>query len=548
MGYEYIFLAAAIILPLGIFSVFKGNPAAAQVSNEKRSSLPGAFGNDSASTKSKKKKNKKKNKGTSSSTTGATGPIAGHDNDDGESSESEAEEKKTMTRQNKKLNNNTKSNNTSAQIASSAKKASSNNSKGSNATVSSFSPSSTSNPSTNNNNNNNKSTGSNNQESVKIKASNNSNISSKQPVVSTPTVTSHLSAAGSKATSVEDWKKQRQAEQREILAKQQETLQFSSAAIKNTSSFSSSPNVTSIAGPGAMGNSKKKNRGQAGAGLSHAEFPTLSRPQPAPAPAPKQPKQKKEKKDKESVKPESVPEPVPESVPESVPAQEFEEESEEDNPKEQQLRDDQLMAQQLAWSEGEKEQEEEEEEDEWTTVSGNGAAPVRSGGIDFSKPMDPWVAQRQRQLQDEIAAADPHGEQTAHFARVLSIKPAAKEERFREAIPDGFSVQKTRSGASTGSSSYQSTEMTKKQRENLAKAAKRKEDKAAADALQEKRKQEHMRQVKAEKMKEFYRSQPRKSTPVETRWDVPKSSNLASSTVSGGVSAQVNDKGQLIWD
>jgi ribosomal protein L32E len=68
------------------------------------------------------------------------------------------------------------------------------------------------------------------------------------------------------------------------------------------------------------------------------------------------------------------------------------------------------------------------------------------------------------------------------------------------------------------------------------------------DALQEKRRKEHMRQVEAEKMKQFYRSQSRKSTPVESRWDVPKSSNVSSSTVSGGMSSQVNDKGQLIWD
>lgn len=190
-----------------------------------------------------------------------------------------------------------------------------------------------------------------------------------------------------------------------------------------------------------MGNNKKKNRGQAGAGLSHAEFPSLSRPEPAPTPAPKQPKQKKDKKDKVAVKPEPVPEPKSEPVP----VQESEDESDEDesDDKDQQMRDDQLMAQQLAWSDGEAEQEG-EEEDEWTTVSGNGAAPVRSGGIDFSKPMDPWVAQRQRQLQDDIAAADPHGEQTTQFARVLSIKPTVKEDRLREAIPDGFSVQKSK--------------------------------------------------------------------------------------------------------
>jgi hypothetical protein len=430
MGYEYILLAAAIIVPLGIFSIFKGDPTGAvQVGNEKRSSLPGAFGNDNnTSAKSKKKKSKKKNKGANTATTGVTGAAAGNDDND-ESSESEVEEKKTMTRQNKK------SNSSPTQVVPPTKKAN-NNSKGSNTTHSSSSPSAASIPSSNNKPNSGSS-----QESAKAKSNNNNNsntASKKTTVASAPTVTAPSSAAtGNKATSVEDWKKQRQAEQREILAKQQETLQFSSAASKNTSSFSSSPNVTSIPGPGAMGNNKKKNRGQAGAGLSHAEFPSLSRPEPAPAPAPKQPKQKKDKKDKVAVKPEPVPEPQPE------PVQESEDESDEDN-KEQQMRDDQLMAQQLAWSEGDAEQEEEEEEDEWTTVSGNGAAPARSGGIDFSKPMDPWVAQRQRQLQDDIAAADPHGEQTTQFARVLSIKPSVKEERSREAIPDGFSVQKSK--------------------------------------------------------------------------------------------------------
>jgi hypothetical protein len=56
-----------------------------------------------------------------------------------------------------------------------------------------------------------------------------------------------------------------------------------------------------------------------------------------------------------------------------------------------------------------------------------------------------------------------------------------------------------------------------------------------------------MRQLEAEKMKQFNRSQSRKQ-PVESRWDVPKGSGVTSSTVSGGMSAQVNEKGQLVWD
>lgn len=91
--------------------------------------------------------------------------------------------------------------------------------------------------------------------------------------------------------------------------------------------------------------------------------------------------------------------------------------------------------------------------------------------------------------------------------------------------------------------------MTKKQRENLAKAAKKKEEKAAQDAIQEQRLKEHMRHVKAEKMKDFYKAQTRKSAPVDSRWNAPKQPQQpSSSAVSGGMSAQVNEKGQLIWD
>lgn len=172
-----------------------------------------------------------------------------------------------------------------------------------------------------------------------------------------------------------------------------------------------------------MGNNKKKNSrsGVAGSGLSHAEFPTLARPEPIKA-APKEPKAPKQKKPKEV-----APAPVPVPKEEPVVASSDEEEQEEEP----------VLSE--SEHEFEPEQEQEQEQDEWTTVASN---PSRSGGIDFSKPMDPWVAQQQKQKQERIAAADPHGEQTTQYARVLSIKPTVKEQVIREAIPDGFSTQK----------------------------------------------------------------------------------------------------------
>ncbi|KAK3819728.1 MAG: hypothetical protein J3Q66DRAFT_335314 [Benniella sp.] len=165
----------------------------------------------------------------------------------------------------------------------------------------------------------------------------------------------------------------------------------------------------------------------------------------------------------------------------------------------------------------------------------------RSSGIDFNKPMDPWVAQQQQQRLERIATADPHGEQTEKFARVLTIKPVVKDERIFEPIPDGFAVQKSRAGGgSSGGSGHQPTELTKKQRENMSRAAKKKEEKAALDALQEQRRKDHMKQVKGEKMNEFYRAQARKQAP-ESRWNTPKSTAPASSSPSPAPTS-------LIWD
>ncbi|KAG0252692.1 DEAD (Asp-Glu-Ala-Asp) box polypeptide 59 [Mortierella polycephala] len=501
MSYEYILLAAAIIIPLSLFNVFKSDHGSGIALADKKTSLPGAFG-DMGSSKSKKKRSKKKNSSKGSSTAATQVNNSTAEQDQG-SSESEAEEKvlaQVVKKSDSPATNSRKKKKGSVAAAGSAVNGDNSNSssgtnKGSSASKAESVPSPATHSPTNSDSKDN---------------SSNSN----KP----------------KPTSVESWKKQKQEQQREFLTKQQQPLQFASAAAKNSSlssSPSSSPHIASIPGPGNMGNnSKKKNRSHAGSGLSHAEFPTLSRPEPAPAPAPKQPKPKKEKK-------EATRKPMPEPEPESEPESEAEvqvEENEEDE--EEEVEHD------------EPQQPQDSDENEWTTID---SAQGRSGGIDFSKPMDPWVAQQQRQRLERVAVADPHGEQSSQFARVLSIKPTVKEERIREAIPDGFTTQKSRSaGSSVGSSSYQSAEMTKKQRENLAKAARKKEEKAAMESVQEQRRKEHMRQVKAEKMKEFYKAQTRKQQAPESRWDVPKDTAPSSSTVSGGMSSEVNHKGQLL--
>ncbi|KAG0366502.1 hypothetical protein BC939DRAFT_247436 [Gamsiella multidivaricata] len=490
MAYEYILIIAAILIPLGLFGILKGGPASELHLNQKKTTTPGAFG-ESTTSKSKKKKSKKK---TGTIKESIITQISGNSAEKEQDSDDSGQGKKTTPQPARKTNalpenatKNSGNKDVAAQAASSSPK--------------SLKP---------------------------LDIQDASKNGTEQPTAPSSSGAGASVSKTTKAMSVESWKKVKQEQQKEQLAKQQEQLQFASAAAKNASwsPLDSSLHIASIPGPGAMGNNKKKNRGNAGSGLSHADFPSLARPQPSPAPTPKQPKLPKQKKEAEK-KPDPLAELLPEPEPEAAQAQE-ENDSEEEQPD-----DDDTDASQ---------DDNKQEEDEWKTVS---STQTRSGGIDFNKPMDPWVAQQQRQKLERVAVADPHGEQTERFARVLSIKPTVKEERIREAIPDGFTAQKSRtvggSSGGGGSSQYQSTELTKKQRENMAKAAKRKEEKAAADAAQEQRRQEHMRQVKGEKMKEFYRAQTRKQTPVESRWDVPKASAPSSS-------AQASSKDQLIWD
>ncbi|KAF9427999.1 hypothetical protein BGZ94_003636, partial [Podila epigama] len=506
MGYEYVLLAAAIILPLGLFSILKGDPSDPASFATQKSKLPGAFTDGSNTSKSKKKKNKKKNKSNVNGVAEA-------------SDDSEADEKSVAS-----VAVTTATKSESQTVISKKNKKGKGGSGGDNKETAFVPSQSTAAPTSLT------STTSNN------KANNNNNT--KNSSKSTTSAATSSSPTSAPLTSIEKFKLQKEEEkkqQRLELAKQQEPLKFAQAASHNAHQSSSSPNIVSIPGPGAMGNNKKKNRsGAAGSGLSHADFPSLARAEPAKPVATKEPKAPKQKKQKEPVKPAVVVPAPPEVI----------EESSEDEDEDEKVPSEHEQEVEHVESESE-EEDKEEEEDEWTTVPGS-AAPARSGGIDFNKPMDPWVAQQQKQKLERLQAADPHGEVTTQFARVLSIKPTVKEQAIREAVPDGFSVQKSRSGGSSsaGSRQYQSEEISKKQRENLAKAAKRKEEKAAQDALQAERLKAHMRQVKAEKMKDSYKAQTRKQAPVESRWTVNKQPQQpSSSTVSGGMSAGVNEKG-----
>ncbi|KAJ2963139.1 hypothetical protein NQZ79_g1778 [Umbelopsis isabellina] len=92
--------------------------------------------------------------------------------------------------------------------------------------------------------------------------------------------------------------------------------------------------------------------------------------------------------------------------------------------------------------------------------------------------------------------------------------------------------------------------LTKKQRENQAKALKKKEEKAARQAEQDARLRQHKRELEKLKINEFYsKGGGKKLTTPSSVWG--SSSGSPGSPGSGkrpqGV-ASLNEHGQLIWD
>ncbi|KAF9356529.1 hypothetical protein BGX34_009882 [Mortierella sp. NVP85] len=490
MGYDYVLPIFILILTAGAFYAFSGDRIS-RVASSSKASLPGAFSDSTIKAKKKKPKKKSASHKSGSTVTESVETEEGRDE-----SEDDTKASVKLTRDRKV---------TSAAEAKAGKKKVSpssvsvksndtNSEKGSTTTSLAVSASSASEVTHSNNNN-----------IININSNNNSNNNSKT----------------GKPSSVENWKAAKQGEKKEQLAKQQENLQFAAAARSTTpSSIDSSLHIASIPGPGALG---KKGRNNTGSGLSHTDFPVLARPQPTSSAVPRQPKPSKQ--EKEVLKKPSF-EPVDE--PEGS-IQFVGDDSDEEGDGDDEEREEEEKAH--------RDSDNDDDDDETKVLS----TESRSSGIDFNKPMDPWVAQQQRQRLERIATADPHGEQTEKFARVLTIKPVVKDERIFEPIPDGFAVQKSRAGGgSSGGSGHQPTELTKKQRENMARAAKKKEEKAALDALQEQRRKDHMKQVKGERMNEFYRAQARKQAP-ESRWNTPKSTAPASSSPSPAPTS-------LIWD
>ncbi|KAL9539854.1 hypothetical protein MBANPS3_010025 [Mucor bainieri] len=161
--------------------------------------------------------------------------------------------------------------------------------------------------------------------------------------------------------------------------------------------------------------------------------------------------------------------------------------------------------------------------------------------------------------QEKVKEIDEHMDPTANYARVIRIKPEEEEEEW-EAVPveDGWSQVKSRR-PHTGSASPKISidknaainadqvdryipGLDKKQRENLARQQKKKQQKAAADALQAERLRKHQKELEKIKIQEFYSSGKGKNTPWGKNGQQQRSSKIPSST------AGINEHGQLIWD
>ncbi|CAO3613739.1 unnamed protein product [Mucor fragilis] len=161
--------------------------------------------------------------------------------------------------------------------------------------------------------------------------------------------------------------------------------------------------------------------------------------------------------------------------------------------------------------------------------------------------------------QEKIKEIDEHMDPTANYARVMRIKPEEEEEEW-EAVPaeDGWSQVKSRRPHTSSASPKMSIDknaainadqvdryipgLDKKQRENLARQQKKKQQKAAVDALQAERLRKHQKELEKIKIQEFYSSGKGKNTPWGKNGQQQRSSKIPSST------AGINEHGQLIWD
>ncbi|KAI9495140.1 hypothetical protein BDB00DRAFT_870594 [Zychaea mexicana] len=137
---------------------------------------------------------------------------------------------------------------------------------------------------------------------------------------------------------------------------------------------------------------------------------------------------------------------------------------------------------------------------------------------------------------------DKHMDLTARYSRVMRITTEPEEEEW-EPVPYEDGWESIDSSKKPIYSAPRTQEVaSKKQRENQAKAAKRKEAKAAADALQAERLRRHQKELERRKINEFYSTGAGKNTPWGKKGQKGTSSKTPTAT------AGLNEKGQLIWD
>ncbi|KAI8644169.1 hypothetical protein BD408DRAFT_401335 [Parasitella parasitica] len=160
---------------------------------------------------------------------------------------------------------------------------------------------------------------------------------------------------------------------------------------------------------------------------------------------------------------------------------------------------------------------------------------------------------------EKVKEIDDHMDPTANYARVMRIKAEEEEEEW-EAVPaeEGWSQVKSRHPQTSNASFKNSIDrnaainagqfdnnipgLDKKQRENLARQQKKKQQKATADALQEERLRKHQKELEKIRIQEFYSSGKGKNTSWGKNGQQQRSSKLPTST------AGINEHGQLIWD
>ncbi|KAI7881780.1 hypothetical protein K492DRAFT_236460 [Lichtheimia hyalospora FSU 10163] len=157
------------------------------------------------------------------------------------------------------------------------------------------------------------------------------------------------------------------------------------------------------------------------------------------------------------------------------------------------------------------------------------------------------VTTKQQPIEDASSKkpteVDEHMDWTPKYSRVMRITREPEEDPFQP-VPheDGWnSVAVKKPYVSSSSRAVDNEPLTKKQRENQARAAKKRTAKAQADALQAERLRRHQRELQNRRIEEFYSTGAGKHTPWGKK---PQRGSSKVPTAKAGL----NENGQLIWD